>query len=431
MKNTLAPRERFDYDIFRMTRRERVLAAIRHKEPDKVPVDLGAMRSTGITAGAYGRLKNHLGIQEGSIDVYDVVQQLAQPEQAILDYVESDVVDFGRVFLTEEDDWKNFTLPDGAPARIPRYVNFIPHDGGWLGLSKEGKPIGAMPNGAYYLSQTDFPLKDWDGADLSILDRLPCLMERVTWSAFPTAPYHKSLTPEHLADIRRRAKSLYEKTDYAVMIAFGGNLLEWGQYLCRMDQFLVDLVENPRKAAALLDKLLELHLENLEKILPAIEGYVQIIQMGDDLGTQQALEISPKLYREIFKPRQKLIFEMVKKRSSLHLFLHSCGAIADILPDLIEAGVEIINPVQTSARGMDPAGLKREFGKDLTFWGGGCDTQRVLPLGTPAEIQDQVQGRMDIFAPGGGFVFTQVHNIMPHVPPQNIAAMFDAVKKYR
>jgi uroporphyrinogen decarboxylase len=149
------------------------------------------------------------------------------------------------------------------------------------------------------------------------------------------------------------------------------------------------------------------------------------------LGTQQALEISPKLYREIFKPRQKLIFEMVKKRSSLHLFLHSCGAIADILPDLIEVGVEIINPVQTSARGMDPAGLKREFGKDLTFWGGGCDTQRVLPLGTPAEIQDQVQGRMDIFAPGGGFVFTQVHNIMPHVPPQNIAAMFDAVKKYR
>jgi uroporphyrinogen decarboxylase len=153
--------------------------------------------------------------------------------------------------------------------------------------------------------------------------------------------------------------------------------------------------------------------------------------MGDDLGTQQALEISPKIYREVFKPRQRLIFEAVKKRSNLHLFLHSCGSIVDILPDLIEIGVEIINPVQTSARGMDPDRLKREFGKDLTFWGGGCDTQRVLPLASPKEIEEHVKERIDIFAPGGGFVFTQVHNIMPHVPPQNIVAMVDAVKKYR
>jgi uroporphyrinogen decarboxylase len=415
-----------------MTRRERVLAAIRHQEPDRVPVDFGAMRSTGITAVAYGQLKHYLGLRAGETRVYDVVQQLAQPEPAILDYIESDVVDLGRVFLTEDGDWKDFTLPDGSPAKIPSFINFVPDgSGGWLGLNAEGTPIGAMPQGAFFLSQTRYPLLGWDGSDRSVLKRLPELMNDVTWAAFPAPPHHKPLTPRHLADIRRRAKALYEETDYAVMVAFGGNLLEWGQFLCRMDQFLFDLIDNPKKAAALLDRLVEIHLANLEKFLPAVDGYVQIIQMGDDLGTQLASEISPKLYREVFKPRHRQIFEAVRKRSRLRLFLHSCGAIADLLPDLIDIGVEIINPVQTSARGMDPARLKREFGRDLTFWGGGCDTQRVLPEGSPADIEAHVRDRIATLAPGGGFVFTQVHNIMPHVPPRNVVAMYEAVKKFR
>jgi uroporphyrinogen decarboxylase len=415
-----------------MTRRERVLAALDHKIPDRVPVDLGAMRSTGITAAAYGRLKEHLGIGEGSVQVYDVVQQLAQPEKPILDYWDADVVDLGRIFLTDPSDWQDFVLPDGRPAKIPSSIHFVSDGaGGRLALAADGTPIGAMPAGAYYLSQTKFPLLDWDGEDLSILDRLPQLMGHVTWAALPCAPFHKPFTPEHLADIRRRAKALFETTDYAVMVAFGANLLEWGQYLCRMDQFLIDLMENRRKAEALLDKLVESHLAGLDKLLPAVEGWVQLIQMGDDFGTQNALQISPRLYREVFKPRQKLIYKMVRKKSSLRIFLHSCGAIADIIPDLIEIGVEAINPVQTSAHGMDPARLKREYGKDLTFWGGGCDTQRVLPLGTPAEIRAHVKERIGLLAPGGGFVFTQVHNIMPHVPPENIAAMVDAVREFR
>ncbi|MGD0783731.1 MAG: uroporphyrinogen decarboxylase family protein, partial [Candidatus Aminicenantales bacterium] len=347
-----------------MTRRERVLAALDHKTPDRVPVDLGAMRSTGITAGAYGRLKEHLGLGDGFVHVYDVVQQLAQPEQSVLDYWDADVVDLGRVFLTEPADWKDFVLPDGRPAKIPAYINFVADgSGGWLALASDGTPIGAMPAGAYYLSQTKFPLKDWDGEDPAVLGRLPQLMDHVTWAALPCAPHHKPLTPDHLADIRRRAQTLYETTDYAVMVAFGANLLEWGQYLCRMDQFLIDLMENRRKAEALLDKLVESHLAGLEKLLPAVDGGVQIIQMGDDFGTQNALQISPRLYREVFKPRQKLIYETVRKKSNLRIFLHSCGAIADIIPDLIEIGVEAVNPVQTSARGMDPARLKREYGK--------------------------------------------------------------------
>ncbi len=296
-----------------MTRRERVLAAIAHHEPDRVPIDLGAMRSTGITAIAYGRLKKYLGLTGGNTHVYDVVQQLAQPERAILDYVESDVIDLGRAFLTGDGDWQDFELPDGSPAKAPSHIRFRPDGaGGRLALNAAGVAIGAMPKGAFYLSQMRFPLKDWDGRDLGVLDRLPELMEEVTWAALPSPPWHKPLTEDHLRDIRLKAKELYETTDFAVMAAFGANLLEWGQYLCRNDQFLIDLVENPTKVEALLDRLTEMHIANLEKFLDAIEGYVQIIQMGDDLGTQQAPVISPRMYRRFFKPRHRLIYERVK-----------------------------------------------------------------------------------------------------------------------
>jgi len=414
-----------------MTSRERVLAAIDHREPDKVPIDLGAMRSTGISAIAYGRLKKHLGMMKGQTYIYDVVQQLAEPEDEILEYVESDVVDLGRAFLNREEDWKEFTLPDGSSAKIPHYANLVPYEGRWLAKGRDGTVIGTMPENGFYLNQDCFPLLDWDGEDATVLGRLPDLMGKVTWAAFPTAPWDKPLTLEHQAEIRRRAKYLYESTEYAIMAAFGGNLLEWGEFLCRADQFLADVAENPVKVEKLLDRLVEIHIANLEKFLDAIEGYVQIIQMGDDLGTQLATIISPKTYRELFKPRHRLIYERVRRRSGLHLFLHSCGSIADILKDLIEIGVEIINPVQTSARGMEPEKLKRDFGKDLTFWGGGCDTQRVLPEGTPAEIEKHVRERIDILASGGGFVFSQVHNILPNVPPEHIVAMYEAVKKYR
>jgi uroporphyrinogen decarboxylase len=408
-----------------MTRRERVLAAIAHREPDRIPVDLGGMRSTGISAIAYAALKRHLGLGGEGPRVYDAVQQLALPEPAVLDFSGSDVIDLGRAWLTSPSDWTAWTLPDGTPAWLPAYAHFEPHDGGWIVHSSDGTLIGEMPAGAFYLSQRHFPLAAWDG-DPVLLDRLPELMTKVTWSALPTAPFHKPLTPDHLADIRARSRELYQSTDHAIMAGFGANLLEWGEYLCRFDQFLIDLIENRAKAEALLDKLVEMHLANLDLFLDAVDGYVQIVQMGDDLGSQQATVISPRLYREVFKPRQKIIYERVRRRG-MHVFLHSCGSIVDILPDLIEAGVEIINPVQTSARGMDPVRLKREFGRDLTFWGGGCDTQRVLPQGTPQEIEAHVRERVRTFAPGGGFVFCQIHNILPNVPPANIAAMYGSV----
>ncbi len=413
-----------------MTRRERVLAAVAHKEPDRVPVDLGAMRSTGISAIAYGRLKNLLGFRHGRTRVYDVVQQLALPEPEILDFAGADVIDLGRAWLTADADWKDWTLPDGSPAELPATAGFEPRDGGWVVRSADGTIIGEMPAGTFYLSQKYFPLAEWNG-EAAELDKLPKLMEKVTWSALPTAPFHAPLTPGHLADIRRRARALRDATDYAVMAGFGGNLLEWGEYLCGFGPFLEMLVEDRRRAEALLDRLLETHLANLDKFLEAVDGCVDIIQMGDDLGTQLATVVSPRLYREVFKPREKILFDRVRRRKGMHLFLHSCGAVADILPDLIEIGVEILNPVQTSARGMAPAELKRRFGRDLTFWGGGCDTQRILPEGSPGDVARHVRERLEILAPGGGFVFCQIHNILPNVPPRNIRAMYDAVKEGR
>jgi uroporphyrinogen decarboxylase len=411
-----------------MTSRQRVLDAINHKEPDKAPVDLGGMRSTGIMAIAYNRLKKHLGYTEGETLVYDIIQQLAQPEQEILNFVGADVIDLGQAFLDKPEDWEDWTLPDGSPAKIPVWVKLTPQNNGWVVKSDDDVIIGEMPAGVEYINQCYWPLVEWTEDSL---ENLPEAMGKVTWGALPTAPWHKPLTDEYLAEIKRRAEYLYETTNYAIMAAFGGNLLEWGQFLRRFDNLLLDIAENPKRVEALLDKLVEIHLSNLEKFLPAVRDYIQIIQMGDDLGTQQAAQISPKTYREIFKPRHKAIYDYIRKNSNVHIFLHSCGSISELLPDLIDIGVEIINPVQTSANGMEPEWLKKEFGKDITFWGGGCDTQQVLPYGTPQEIDQHVKERIEIFASDGGFVFAQIHNIVSNVPPENIVTMYEAVRKYR
>jgi len=260
---------------------------------------------------------------------------------------------------------------------------------------------------------------------------VPEWMGKVTWAAMPTAPYHKPLTPEHLNDIRQTARQLCETTDKAIMIAFGGNFLEWGQFLRRIDNFLMDVAASPGQVAALLDRLLELHISNAEKILPAINGSVQIIQLGDDLGSQSGAQISPDTFRKLFKPRLKALIAHVKTLADIKIFLHSCGSVEELLPDLIDAGVEILNPVQTNCSRMAAAHLKKEYGKDICFWGGGCETQGVLQHDTPAEVREQVRERLAIFRPGGGFVFTQIHNILASVPPQNVVAMVEAVNEYR
>ncbi len=409
-----------------MTSRERVLAALSHREPDRVPVDMGGMRSTGIMAMAYGPLKSHLGIRGGATYVYDMVQQLAQPEDPILNAVGVDVIDLGRAYGTSPEDWRDWVLPDGAPCKVPTWAAPIRLGDGWAYVHADGTSIGEMRPGMSYFDQTCFPLA---GREATTLDELRDAMGHVIWGAVSCAPWHQLATEEDYANLGAVARRLQEDTDYAVMVAFGGNLIEWAQFLCGMENLLLDVALRPHKVEALLDMLVELHLDGIERLLAAVGDHVQLIQFGDDLGTQQGPQISPQLYRELFKPRHAAMFQRVKQRCNAAVFFHSCGGIYELIPDLIEAGVDALNPVQTSAAGMDPSRLKREFGADVTFWGGGCDTQTVLPSSSPSEVSEHVRRRLETFAPGGGYVFAPVHNVQSGVPPENVVAMYEAARR--
>ena len=239
------------------------------------------------------------------------------------------------------------------------------------------------------------------------------------------------LKDEDLASLQQEARRLHRETDYAVLGSFGGAFLEGGQGLRGWDTFLMDIVGNRSLAEALLDRMLAHYLYNVELYLDAVGDTINIIQMGGDMGTQNGPQIRPRLYYDTLQPREKALWGRIHQlKPDVAVFLHCCGGIYELLPGIIDAGIDVLNPVQTSAKGMDPVRLKREFGGRLTFWGGGCDTQHVLPFGTPEEVYAHTRQQIEILKPGGGFVFSQVHNIQANVPPQNIVAMYKAVRDH-
>jgi uroporphyrinogen decarboxylase len=412
-----------------MTSRERILATIDHREPDRIPVDLGATPSSGISAIAYGRLKAHLGIRSGHTDVYDVVQQLAQPEEFILNRYKIDVVDLGRTFDTTDDAWREVTLFDGSFARYPQWFHPEPTpEGGWRTLAADGVEIAMQLKGMNFFDQTCFPWVDEYPADLTAA--LPEAMGRVLWAALVHSPWNHAGDPGFWETLRANALALRNSTDRAIMVVVGCNLFEWGTFLRRIDNFLMDIAAEPDQVERLLDALMEIHLSTLEKVCAAVGDVADVCRFGDDLGTDTGPFMAPASYRQLFKKHHTRLCEYVHKNSTMRTFLHSCGSIHSLLPDLIEAGFDVINPVQTACRHMEPERLKKDFGKDVAFWGGGADTRAVLNHGTPRQVKDDVRRRIDILAPGGGFVFNTIHNILPDVPPENIEAMFEAVEEY-
>jgi uroporphyrinogen decarboxylase len=411
-----------------MTARQRVLASIDHKEPDRLPVDLGATPSSGISAAAYHHLKRHLGMQ-GNTRVYDVVQQLAQPEEEILDCFKIDAVDIGRTFNDRDDDWYDVQLPYGIPAQLPAWFRPVEQsDGSWDAFHPDGTRIATMPVGATFFDQTCFPYIDGYPDDFSALGDW---MGKVHWSGLVHSPWDHTSEADFWQQLRQRALALRQSSDRALVIVAGCNLFEWGTFLRRMDNFLMDLANDQANVERLLDALLESHLNTLEKVCAAVGDVADILRFGDDLGTDIGPFMSPATYRKLFKPRHAALTAYVKEHSQMKTFLHSCGSIYKLMPDLIEAGYDVINPVQTNSRNMEPWRLKKEFGRDITFWGGGCDTRLILNRSTPEEIKRHVRENIEILAPGGGFVFNTVHNIMPDVPPENIMAMFEAIDEYR
>lgn len=411
-----------------MTSRERIIAAIDHAEPDRTPLDLGATPSSGISAIAYNRLKTHLGIDPGPTRIYDVVQQLAQPDKEVLDRFGIDVLDIGRTFNTEAMAWTDVTLADGSQAQEPACFDIrLEPDGARTAFAADGTPIARMPASGTFFDQTYFPYAEGYPKDFN---DLPEAMGKVLWAGLAHSPWDHAGDPGFWDTLRERAIALRESSDRALMIVCGCNLFEWGTFLRRIDNFLMDLLAEPEQAAALLDALMEIHLATLRKVCHAVGDVADIVRFGDDLGMNNGPFMAPATYRTLFKARHQTLCAYVHEHSKMRTFLHSCGAIYPLLPDLIDAGFEVINPVQTNCVDMDPERLKREYGKDITFWGGGCDTRDVLNHAAPEGVRAHVRERLRILTPGGGFVFNTVHNILPDVPPENIVALFEAVHEF-
>jgi uroporphyrinogen decarboxylase len=392
-----------------MNHRERVVAAIRHQPVDRLPVDLGGMRSTGIMAVAYNQLKKRLGETQGDIYIFDTMQQLAFVEEPVRQRFGLDVVILDSRLL---NGWRDYNLPDGTLAKIPAdFITEPDGEGGEYSLDEQGQRVGHRPAASFYFDSIEKP-------PLAEAETIADL-DRHTWPVY---------TDEALEKLRKEAQRLHDETDYAILGTFGAAFLEGGQGLRGWDQFMLDLAGDRPFAEALLDRMLASALRNVELYLDAVGDYIQIIQMGGDMGTQNGPQIRPKMYYDIFQPREKALWGRIHQlKPEVAVFLHCCGGIYDLLPGIIDAGCDILNPVQISARGMDPRRLKQEFGDRLCFWGGGCDTQSVLPFGTPDDVYAHTRENIEIFAPGSGFVFTQVHNIQAGVPSDNILAMYQAV----
>jgi uroporphyrinogen decarboxylase len=407
-----------------MNSRDRVLMALNHREPDRIPVDLSGHRSSGIAAMAYRRLRRHLGLDERPIRVYDPIQQLAIVDEDVLQRFGVDTIELGRAFALEDKWWTEWTLPDGSPCLMPVWARPERHEGEWVLRAPSTRHITAkMPPGVLYFEQATYPFEENDD-----FERLTAAMDDIMWVSASSPPGPIAAGDEGLKNLIAGAQRLRRESDRAIVGLFGGNLLEMGQFFYRNDNFLMLLAGDPDRAHAFLDRVVELHLASLDRFLGAVGSYIDIILFGDDLGMQSGPQISPKMYQEFLQPRERLMWRRVQELAPhLRIMLHCCGGVRDLLPGLITAGLDAINPVQITCRGMEPAGLKKDFGGRLTFWGGGCDTREMITKGTPAQVRDHVRRMMDIWRPGGGYVFQQVHNIMADVPAENIVAMFDAV----
>lgn len=409
-----------------MTPRERVLAAIEHRPPDRVPVDFGGHRSSGIMALAYARLKAALGIAAGDLYVYDVIQQLAIVEAPVAEALGVDTVELGRAFLLDDADWQEWVLPDGTPCKVPGYVALERRGDDWYLLGPGGLALGVQKAGCLYFEQCHYPLLDRpidaDGfADLE--DRLGETM----WTGVVHPGAHLALDAAGLAELAAGARRLRSSTDRAIVGLFGGNVFEIPQFLYRIDNYLAHMALSRDAVHRLLERLCAIHLAKLEKWLGAVGPYIDIVVFGDDLGGQNGPLISPAFYREFCKPYHRRLWRRAKELARASVMLHSCGGIEPLLPDLIDAGLDATNPVQITSAGMDARHLKEAYGDRLCLWGGGCDTRQVLPHGTCAQVRDHVRRQVAVLAPGGGFVFQQVHNILADVPAENAVAMFQAV----
>ncbi len=380
-----------------MNSRERALTALDHREPDRIPFDLGSVQVTGIHEIAYRNLRQALGLPETAVDLCDAIQQLAYIED---DLAERLGIDFRGLYPLNSHNWG---------------INEVDAGSYWAYHDEWGITHHMPKEGGFYYSIVEVPLPKFDVSEVEI-EQFPWPDMGARW---------------RVEGLRQQAEQ-YRAAGYAVVLkdAFAG-IFEFAQRMIGMENLLILMSLDEKKAGILFDKLLELKLSYWQTALEELGDVVDVVTYADDYGTQHSQLISPKMFRQQLKPRVRQIFELQAALAPhAKRFFHSDGNVRPLIPDFIEIGVDILNPVQATAVGMDPIELKREYGRDLIFWGAGVDTQSILPNGTPQEVKDDVRRNIEALAAGGGYVFNTVHNIQADVPPQNILAMWEALQEF-
>jgi uroporphyrinogen decarboxylase len=423
-----------------MTPRERVAAAVACRPVDRLPVDLGGSIVTGINALAYARLRAHLGLGgAGSrgrrpFRVTNIVLMLAEVERELVDRWALDVLPLPRYeaapgvplsgrlrrpWLRRHVDvhvsgrWRRHPLPGGREeALFPQGFRPVTRaDGGWE-LFEGGVRTSLLSPGSGSFVPARFPLAGAGLEELQAYDP-PAIRE------------------EELEYLHRTARRLFEETERALFGWFGGSLFEQAQFLLGFEELMLRLAADPPFVERLFARLADRVKADLRLYLQAAGPYLQVVGFADDFGFQEGLQLSPGLFRSTIKPKLRDIYALSHSLSPAGVFLHSCGAVAELIEDFIEIGVNALNPVQTSARGMEPERLARQFGGRICFWGGGADVQRVLPRGSPEEVRRDARRRIETLGGAGGFVFAPIHNLQADVPPENIAAMYEEAGRGR
>jgi|YNPNPStandDraft_1061719.scaffolds.fasta_scaffold01413_3 hypothetical protein len=418
-----------------LTSRERVLRALNHQEPDRVPLDLGGSATTGMHVSSVYQLRQalHLDPPGTPVKVIEPYQMLGEIQPDLMDALGVDVVALGRtttLFGFKNEGWKPWTFFDGTPVLVPAAFNTDPEPNGDILMYPEGDktapPSGRMPKNGFYFD--------------TIIRQPPIDEDRL--NPEDNLEEFGPLSDEELEHFRREAERLYTTTDKAILANIGGTgfgdialvpapWLKSPKGIRDVAEWYMSTVTRRDYVYRVFERQCEIALANLEKFYGVVGDRVAALFVtGTDFGMQTGPFISPQTYRDLYKPFHKQLNDWIHQHTSWKCFIHSCGSVTALLPDFIEAGFDILNPVQTSAAEMDPRRLKQQFGDRITFWGGGVDTQKTLPFGTPEQVKAEVRERIRIFGPGGGFVFNTIHNVQARIPAANLVALYEAVREY-
>ncbi len=418
-----------------LTSRQRVIKALNHQEPDRVPLDLGASAVTGMHVSSVYRLRQalRLDLPGSPVKVVEPYQMLGEIASDLMDALGVDVVPLGppqTLFGFVNEGWKEWKLFDGTPVLVPDGFNADPDENGDILMYPEGDravpPSGRMPQGGFYFD--------------SISRQAPINEEHL--NPEDNLEEFGPVSENTLSHFRAGVEALEKGTDRAILANFGGTgfgdialvpapWLKHPRGIRDVEEWYISTAVRRQYVRKIFERQCEIALRNLAKIHAVVGNRVDVVFVtGTDFGAQNGPFISTNSYRELFKPFHLEVNNWIHRHTTWKTFTHSCGSVTALIPEFIDAGFDILNPVQCSAAQMDPATLKERFGKLLTFWGGGVDTQRTLPFGTAEEVRHEVRDRIRIFSPGGGFVFNTIHNVQVGVPVENLLAMYEAVSEY-